>query len=137
MKRIIFAALMAFVMIGMSACSKDKDLSGTTWKGHLQENETMTMGDETITYAINADFVINFTTETEGTTTITGTMSMDEMTLPVNETTGFTYTYDGKGEGTISVKDAESGEVTTERFTIDGNVLTLYEGEQTMTFNKQ
>lgn len=97
----------------------------------------MTMGDETITYAINADFVINFTTETEGTTTITGTMSMDEMTLPVNETTGFTYTYDGKGEGTISVKDAESGEVTTERFTIDGNVLTLYEGEQTMTFNKQ
>lgn len=97
----------------------------------------MTRGDETFIYAINADLVINFTTETEGTTTVTGTMSMGEMTLPVNETNGFTYTYDGKGEGTISVKDAQSGEAVTERFTIDGDVLTLYEGEQTLTCNKQ
>jgi len=135
MKRIIFAALMAFVMIGMSACSKDKDLSGTSWKGHIQQSQYVTMGDETIVYTLDADVLMSFTTEEAGNTNVKGTMSMDEMTLPVNETTSFTYTYDGDGNGTITTT-GQNGTNTTP-FTIDGDKLTMTDGGQTLVLTKQ
>ena len=137
MKKFLFVALMTFVMIGMSSCSKDKDLSGTSWKGHLNSRTTMTMYDETIVYAVDADVTVTFTTEEAGTTKTVGTVSMDEMTLPMNQTSGFSYTYDGKGEGTMTVKDQDSGADVTTRFTIDGNELTMYEGEETVVLKKQ
>lgn len=137
MKKFIFAALMTFVMIGMSSCSKDKDLSGTSWKGHLNSRTTMTMYDETIVYAVDADVTVTFTSEEAGTIKTVGTVSMDEMTLPMNQTSGFSYTYDGKGEGTMTVKDQDSGADVTTRFTIDGNELTMYEGEETVVLKKQ
>ena len=137
MKKFIFAALMTFVMIGMSSCSKDKDLSGTSWKGHLNSRTTMTMYDETIVYAVDADVTVTFTSEEAGTTKTVGTVSMDDMTLPLNQTSGFSYTYDGKGEGTMTVKDQDSGADVTTRFTIDGNELTMYEGEETYVLKKQ
>ena len=137
MKKFIFAALMTFVMIGMSSCSKDKDLSGTSWKGHLNSRTTMTMYDETIVYAVDADVTVTFTSEEAGTIKTVGTVSMDDMTLPLNQTSGFSYTYDGKGEGTMTVKDQDSGADVTTRFTIDGNELTMYEGEETYVLKKQ
>ncbi len=137
MKKFLFVALMTFVMIGMSSCSKDKDLSGTSWKGHLNSRTTMTMYDETIVYAVDADVTVTFTSEEAGTTKTVGTVSMDEMTLPMNQTSGFSYTYDGKGEGTMTVKDQDSGADVTTRFTIDGNELTMYEGEETFVLKKQ
>lgn len=137
MKKFLFVALMTFVMIGMSSCSKDKDLSGTSWKGHLNSRTTMTMYDETIVYAVDADVTVTFTSEEAGTTKTVGTVSMDEMTLPLNQTSGFSYTYDGKGEGTMTVKDQDSGADVTTRFTIDGNELTMYEGEETFVLKKQ
>lgn len=137
MKKFLFVALMTFVMIGMSSCSKDKDLSGTSWKGHLNSRTTMTMYDETIVYAVDADVTVTFTSEEAGTTKTVGTVSMDDMTLPLNQTSGFSYTYDGKGEGTMTVKDQDSGADVTTRFTIDGNELTMYEGEETVVLKKQ
>ncbi len=137
MKKFLFVALMTFVMIGMSSCSKDKDLSGTSWKGHLNSRTTMTMYDETIVYAVDADVTVTFTSEEAGTTKTVGTVSMDDMTLPLNQTSGFSYTYDGKGEGTMTVKDQDSGADVTTRFTIDGNELTMYEGEETFVLKKQ
>ncbi|MBQ3949168.1 MAG: hypothetical protein II661_01715 [Bacteroidales bacterium] len=137
MKKFLFVALMTFVMIGMSSCSKDKDLSGTSWKGHLNSRTTMTMYDETIVYAVDADVTLTFTSEEAGTTKTVGTVSMDDMTLPLNQTSGFSYTYDGKGEGTMTVKDQDSGADVTTRFTIDGNELTMYEGEETFVLKKQ
>ncbi len=137
MKKFLFVALMTFVMIGMSSCSKDKDLSGTSWKGHLNSRTTMTMYDETIVYAVDADVTVTFTSEEAGTTKTVGTVSMDDMTLPLNQTSGFSYTYDGKGEGTMTAKDQDSGADVTTRFTIDGNELTMYEGEETFVLKKQ
>ena len=137
MKKFLFVALMTFVMIGMSSCSKDKDLSGTSWKGHLNSRTTMTMYDETIVYAVDADVTVTFTSEEAGATKTVGTVSMDDMTLPLNQTSGFSYTYDGKGEGTMTVKDQDSGADVTTRFTIDGNELTMYEGEETFVLKKQ
>ena len=137
MKKFLFVALMTFVMIGMSSCSKDKDLSGTSWKGHLNNRTTMTMYDETIVYAVDADVTVTFTSEEAGTIKTVGTVSMDDMTVPMNQTSGFSYTYDGKGEGTMTVKDQDSGADVTTRFTIDGNELTMYEGEETFVLKKQ
>lgn len=135
MKRIIFAALMAFVMIGMSACSNDKDLSGTSWKGHIQQSQSVLMGDEVVVYTLNADLTVTFTTEEAGYTTATGTMTMDDMTMPVNESTSFTYTYDGDGNGTITTTDGTS--TSTTPFTIDGDKLTLIDGGQNLVLSKQ
>ena len=137
MKKILYFALMTFVMIGMSSCSKDKDLSGTSWKGHLNSSTTMSMYGETVVYAVNADVTVTFTTEEAGTTKTVGTVSMDDMTLPLNQTSGFTYTYDGKGEGTMTMKDQDSGADVTTRFTIDGKELTMYEGEEVFVLKKQ
>ncbi len=137
MKKFFYVALMAFVMIGFSSCSKDKDLSGTTWEGRLSYITTMSMYGETIVYAVNADATLTFTTEEAGTIKTVGTVSMDDMTLPLNQTSGFTYTYDGKGEGTITTKDQNNGTEVTSRFTIDGDILTMYEGDQELKFNKK
>jgi hypothetical protein len=137
MKKILSVLMMTFVLIGMSSCSKDKDLSGTSWKGHMHESKTVTMYDETVVYTLDADVLITFTSEEAGTVKTTGTYSMDDMTLPVNQTNGFTYTYDGKGEGTMTAKDPDTGVDVTSRFTIDGDVLTLYDGDEKLELKKQ
>ena len=137
MKKFLFAAIMTFVMIGMSACSKDKDLSGTSWKGHMHESQTIVYYDGPVTVMIDADMILTFTTEDAGNVKTSGTMTMDGMSLPVSETSGFNYTYDGKGEGTMTTRDSETGQDIAIRFTIDGNTLTMYEGNDTFELQKQ
>lgn len=117
MKKFIFVALMSFVLIGMTACSKDKDLTGTKWAASIVETD------------ITVDMLLSFNSETAGTLSATA--------LGYTYSQDFTYTYDGKGEGTLTAKDPDSGIETTEPFTIDGDKLTVKEATGDIVFTKQ
>lgn len=120
MKRILMMAFVATSMLLATSCSKDDEqkvfsgdsLKGTTWVAHVNENQTQTYENQTVTLKINATFTLNFTTETTGTASSTGTMSSSFMGQEYSEDltegpTPFTYTFDGK---TISLTD-EDGEI--------------------------
>lgn len=143
MKKFLYVAIMTFVMIGMSACSKDKDLTGTKWVGQISETE------EGIT--ITADVTVEFTTETAGKMSVALVMT-DELRqmfaalglsdaeiaemLGMDDTVDFTYTYDGKGAGTMTAKD-EDGHESTLNFTIEDDKLTFTEEGHTVVLTKQ
>lgn len=122
MKKFLYVALMTFVMIGMSACSKDKDLTGTKWVA------TITETDPEIGIPLTMTMTLSFTSETEGTLTMSA--------MGFTETENFTYTYDGDGKGTMTGKD-ENGAASTIDFTIDDDKLTITEEGETIVFTKQ
>ena len=144
MKNILYFALITFVMIGVSACSKDKDLTGSKWVGQVTETEnglTMTV-----------DVTVEFTTETAGKMTVMFVMTDElrelfaalgmtdeeiaEMMNADNSTVDFTYTYDGEGKGTMSSTD-EDGETTSIDFTIDDDKMTITEEGHSVVLTKQ
>lgn len=124
MKKFLYVALMTFVMIGMSACSKDTDLVGTKWAGQL------TMEEEGMT--ITADLLLEFTTETAGKLTTSASF----MGQQYSDTQDFTYTYDGKSKGTLTMKYDDGDEDTTD-FTVDGDELTITDDGMTVVFKKK
>lgn len=143
MKKFLYVAIMTFVMIGMSACSKDKDLTGTKWVGQISETE------QGVT--IKADVTVEFTTETAGKMSVALVMT-DELRqmfaalgmsdaeiaemLGMNDAVDFTYTYDGKGAGTMTAKD-EDGHESTVNFTIEDDKMTFSEDGHTVVLTKQ
>jgi len=144
MKKILYFALMTFVMIGVSACSKDKDLTGTKWVGQFSET------DSGIT--MTADVTIEFTTETAGKMSVVFVMTDElraffaalgmtdeeiaEMMSAENSTVDFTYTYDGEGKGTMTSTD-EDGETSSIDFTVDDDKLTITEDGHSVVLTKQ
>ena len=144
MKKFLYVALMTFVMIGMSACSKDKDLTGTKWVGQFSET------DSGIT--MTADVTIEFTTETAGKMSVVFVMTDElraffaalgmtdeeiaEMMSAENSTVDFTYTYDGEGKGTMTSTD-EDGETSSIDFTVDDDKLTITEDGHSIVLTKQ
>jgi len=144
MKNILYFALMTFVMIGVSACSKDKDLTGTKWVGQFSET------DSGIT--MTADVTIEFTTETAGKMSVVFVMTDElraffaalgmtdeeiaEMMSAENSTVDFTYTYDGEGKGTMTSTD-EDGETSSIDFTVDDDKLTITEDGHSVVLTKQ
>lgn len=123
MKKFLFVALMTFVMIGMSACSKEDDLVGTKWDGQL------TMNEEGMT--LTADLLLEFNTETEGQLTTSASM----MGQTFSDVQDFTYTYDGKGKGVLTMTD--EGETDNTDFTVDGKELTISSDGITVVFKKR
>jgi len=115
MKKFIYVAIMTFVMIGMSACSKDTDLTGTKWVCQ------QTFSEQGFTITMTA--TLSFTSETEGNIKV---VSMGE-----SDTKNFTYTYDGDGNGTMTAE----GETIS--FTIEDDQLTVTEDGVSMVFTKQ
>lgn len=144
MKKILYFALMTFVMIGVSACSKDKDLTGSKWVGQVTET------DNGLTMTV--DVTVEFTTETAGKMTVMFVMTDElrelfaalgmtdeeiaEMKNADNSTVDFTYTYDGEGKGTMSSTD-EDGETTSIDFTIDDDKMTITEEGYSVVLTKQ
>ena len=93
MKKNIFVALAAAVMLLFSACSKDIDLAGTTWKSNTV-NQTITyMGMQG---TVTLDLTVQFTDATNYTMTTIATVSMMGMTQPFDDTENGTYTFDGE-----------------------------------------
>lgn len=143
MKKFLYVALMTFVMIGMSACSKDDDvLTGTKWAGQITETENG--------LTITADVAVEFTTETAGKMSVAMVMTdeLRQMLIAFGmteeeiaemaevETEDFTYTYDGESKGTITIKD-EDGPDSIVNFTVDGDTLTLTEEGHNVVLTKQ
>ena len=144
MKNILYFALITFVMIGVSACSKDKDLTGSKWVGQVTET------DNGLTMTV--DVTVEFTTETAGKMTVMFVMTDElrelfaalgmtdeeiaEMMNADNSTVDFTYTYDGEGKGTMSSTD-EDGETTSIDFTIDDDKMTITEEGHSVVLTKQ
>lgn len=144
MKKILYFALMTFVMIGVSACSKDKDLTGSKWVGQVTET------DNGLTMTV--DVTVEFTTETAGKMTVMFVMTDElrelfaalgmtdeeiaEMMNADNSTVDFTYTYDGEGKGTMSSTD-EDDETTSIDFTIDDDKMTITEEGYSVVLTKQ
>ncbi len=127
MKKLIYVALMTFVMIGMTSCGKEKDLTGTKWLGLYSQT------DEELGMTFSATIILEFTSETDGKISINAFGEM--ITSP------FTYTYDGEGSGTITIVeglDGEVADVTTVKFTIDGDTMTATDDEGvSVVFKKQ
>jgi hypothetical protein len=121
MKKILSVLMMTFVLIGMSACSKDKDLTGTTWTASVTQTE------EGVTFTTN--FTLKFTTETEGSLTFSA--------MGFTETQNFTYTYDD-GKGTMTNKPTEDEpDMYTINFTVEDDELTVTDDDVTIVFKKQ
>lgn len=121
MKKLIFATLMTFIMVGFVSCSKDK-LEGTTWKATITETE-----DD---FTLTMDLTIAFTSDKEGTLTMSS--------LGFTETENFTYTFDGeKGVMTGVTPDEDTGELLSIEFTVDGDELSITEEGETVVFKKQ
>ena len=104
MKKNIFVALAAAVMLLLSSCSKDVELPGTTWKtGRV--NKTITY--QGLSATISMDFVINFTNATQYELTYTGTASAYGMSQNMDGSSNGTYTFDGE-KGVLTDSDGET-----------------------------
>lgn len=128
MKKLFYFAMMAIVMLGMSACGDDEDngstpstLTGTEWV--VSEHESGV--EEGITYTADITVTLKFKTDKDGEMVIAGSMTAEGYgSFPLDETQSFTYTY-SDGSGTLTQQDEDSGELMTAPFTVSGNQLTL------------
>ena len=116
MKKTMILALLACVTMVFTSCNKEKELPGTSWKTHTVIDQDMTMEGITAHLNMIMDGTMKFTDATNGTMTITssGSISAMGMTLPLDsdeETTVFTYTFDGE-QGTITMTDEEDGSIS-------------------------
>ena len=125
MKKILLTCLVALTVLAMASCNKDVDLSGTTWRvSHVEEGDTT---------AYELVFAGNMT----GTLSSYETYTSYEGIEVDTDTTYFTYTFDGKADGTMSATE-EDGTVSTTTFMYDkdDDVLRLRAGVYELIFTK-
>lgn len=108
MKRNIFLALAAAVVMLFSSCSKDIDLVGTTWKADTYTQNITYMGMQA---SITMDFTLKFTDATNYTMDESATVTIMGQSQSQNDSSTGTYTFDG-----------ENG---------------VFDGEQAFTYNKK
>ncbi|MCR4932177.1 MAG: hypothetical protein K5918_07040 [Bacteroidales bacterium] len=143
MKKILYFAVMALFLAGMTACEKDEPdnnggnggnggggvtggpLVGTEWVYSETETET----EDGMTYSYVVDVTVKFTSGSNGKMVINavGYANGTQMYTDSDEDP-FTYTYEGtatQGRGTMTGTDAETGESSSLPFTIAGNELTI------------
>lgn len=108
MKRNIFLALAAAVVMLFSSCSKDIDLVGTTWKADTYTQNITYMGMQA---SITMDFTLKFTDATNYTIDESATVTIMGQSQSQNDSSTGTYTFDG-----------ENG---------------VFDGEQAFTYNKK
>lgn len=108
MKRNIFLALAAAVVMLFSSCSKDIDLVGTTWKADTYTQNITYMGMQA---SITMDFTLKFTDATNYTIDESATVTIMGQSQSQNDSNTGTYTFDG-----------ENG---------------VFDGEQAFTYNKK
>ena len=112
---------MTFVMIGMSACSGNMDLSGTSWGG----STSVPIDEEN---SLEVYTTITFSSATEG--------SMSFSAFGESTDQAFTYTCDSKGKGVISGTDEDDGQPMESNFEVNGDKLTIVEDGQRYEFDK-
>lgn len=127
MKKIFFAVLMTFVMIGLSSCSRKMELSGTTWVG----NHSMQFDDVDMDEPVELEFTstIKFTSSKDGV--------IQFEIFGQTEDQPFTYTCDGDGNGVINGVDEDDGSTMESSFSIKDDKLTIVEDGESFEFVKQ
>ena len=139
MKKNIFVALAAAVVLLFSSCSKDIDLAGTTWKSNTYSNTLTYMG---MSMGFTMDLTINFTDATNYTLNTTATASVMGQTQNFNDSSTGTYTYDD-GEGMFDGEQSFTYDKKTKTITTavpvgnDEIAALLGESEITFTFTQQ
>lgn len=93
MKKNIFLAMAAVVVMFFTGCSKDIDLVGTKW----QATYNSTVNIEGVEATMNMNLTLNFVDATKYTLTYNGTAQAMGMSMPIpEETEEGTYTFDGE-----------------------------------------
>jgi hypothetical protein len=128
MKKSIFLAMAAVVVMFFTGCSKDIDLAGTTWKSNTisASYQGMTM---TLDMVLNFKDATNYDLTANVTAPIIGTQSTTE---------SGTYTFDGEngvfdGEQNFSYNKKDKTLVIN----IDDAEMTQMFGTSTLTFTQQ
>ena len=128
MKKSIFLAMAAVVVMFFTGCSKDIDLTGTTWKSNTisASYQGMTM---TLDMVLNFKDATNYDLTANVTAPIIGTQSTTE---------SGTYTFDGEngvfdGEQNFSYNKKDKTLVIN----IDDAEMTQMYGISTLTFTQQ
>lgn len=93
MKKGLFLAMIAFVAMVFTSCSKELELDGTTWVATYNETTTM----DGVSGTANLTFTLNFKDKTSGTMAVNGSIAISSMgsPIPMNYSENFTYTFDG------------------------------------------
>ena len=148
MKKILYFAVMALFLAGMTACEKDEPdnnggnggnggggvtggpLVGTEWVYSETETET----EEGMTYSYVVDVTVKFTSGSNGKMVVNavGYVNGTQMYTDSDDEP-FTYVYEGTataGRGTMTGVDEDTGETSTIPFTIAGNELTITEVDE-------
>ena len=141
MKKFFYFAVMALFLAGMTACEKDEPENGgnggnggNTGNGPLVGTEWVysesdTEVDEGVTYTVEMEMNVRFTTNAAGSVFSHFVMSA-EGTEYLNEedTTPFTYTYEGtatQGSGVLVTVDEETNQPDETQFVIRGNEMSI------------
>lgn len=139
MKKNIFIAMAAVVVMLFTSCSKDIELPGTKWKA----NYSKTLSYQGVDASVNMNFLLNFTNATQYSLTTSGTMSAMGMTQNMDsETTTGTYTFDGEkgvfdGEQTFTY-DKKAETITVEQKIDDEELVAIFGTDKlTLTFSQQ
>lgn len=115
MRKTFLICFVAVATMFMTACNKGKDdpaapaeekvsLTGTSWAGGFG----FTMEDENMTGQAKVDMTLTFQGDTTGAMGTSVNVVMAGTTYPAgDETSDFTYVFDGKTAGTITVPYAE------------------------------
>ena len=137
MKKILYFAVMALFMAGMTACEDEPvnnggnggngsgPLVGTEWA--LEETETEV--EEGVTITDTFIETLSFTTSTSGKLSIDMVETANGVQVySYSDFVEFTYAFSGtvsQGQGTITSVDEETGETENWQFTVSGNQLTV------------
>lgn len=123
MKKNIFLALAAAVVLLFSACTKDLDLTGTKWQANYNGTRSVTLYGFPVTVTVDMNVLAAFTDAKNYTMDITGTAS--------NSTTGLSF----------NLEDVLGDEAHSHgTYTFDGESGVLYQSDgtsQPFTYNKK
>ena len=136
MKKVLLVALFACLTMAFASCNKEKDLNGTTWTCHY--TGSMDDPDEGFTVSLDFNFLMEFTSATEGQMTTSGKGIIMGMEIPFEASTdSFSYTFDGTNgsiyDDSTSVAFAYSKEANTITFTQPDEGF----GEMVLVFNEK
>lgn len=139
MKKNIFIAMAALVMMVFTGCSKEVDLAGTNWKA----NYSKTLTYQGMSADVTMNFALSFVDAANYKMITSGTMSAMGMTQNIeNETTNGTYTFDGEkgvfdGDQTFTY-DKKAKTITVEQKIDDEEVAAMFGTDKlALTFTQQ
>ena len=106
MKKALFTTFVALMTVFcFSSCSKEKDLAGTTWQFQQKTSGQIEEEGMSFPYEVDLNLILNFTDEENGKLEIHMNMEVAGMSMPMDDSAVFTYTFDG--ENGVMTADGE------------------------------